>query len=166
MTTPTQQRIINGLNKAMTYVENDNNYLRVCEDIKEALFCDESLVIAHLGTHISPYKKTVDGLFTFHHFNTHTRGLRETFYDERNGVLTVRWEGYPRNITRTCIHITVSRTVIATLGYVNTVIVSPNKDFVNTIMSLVKYLCHYYDTGVVPESIQSLEPVEGPVKAS
>ena len=33
------------------------------------------------------------------------------------------------------------------------------------ILSLVKDLCHYYDTGVIPESIESREPVEGPVKA-
>lgn len=168
MTTPTQQRIINGMNKAMKYVENDDNrknYLRLCEDIAEALFSDEVLTLAHLRTNISPYKKTVSGLFTFHHFSTHTRGLKETFYDERNGVLTVRWMGYPRNITHTCIHITVSHAVISSLGYVNTVITKPNKDFVNEVLSVVKDLCHYYDTGEIPESIESLEPVEGPVKA-
>lgn len=168
MTTPTQQRITNGLNKAMKYVENDpqqKEYLRVCQDLAETLFSDESLVRANLHTENSPYKKTVDGIFTFHYFNTSGNGLRETFYDERNSVLTVRWMGCPRNITHTCIHITVSHAVISSLGYVNTVVTKPNKDFVNEVLSVVKDLCHYYDTGVIPESIESLEPVEGPVKA-
>lgn len=168
MTTPTQLRIANGLNKAMTHVKDhpqQKEYLRVCQDLAETLFSDESMVRANLHTENSPYRKTIDGIFTFHHFNTSTKGLSETFYDERNDTLTVRWVGYPRNITHTCIHITVSRTVVMTLGYINVAIKRPNKDFVMAILSLVKDLCHYYDTGVIPESIESLEPVEGPVKA-
>lgn len=164
MTTPTQQRIANGLNKAMKYVENDpqqKEYLRVCQDLAETLFSDESMVRDVLHTENSPYRKTINGIFTFHHFNTSVNGLRETFYDERNDTLTVRWVGYPRNI----IHTTVSRAVVTTLGYIGTVITKPNKDFVNAVLSLVKDLCQYYDTGVIPDSIESLEPVEGPVKA-